>query len=626
MRLSVTGLCKAHGIDDLFDNIHFNIDDHDKIGLVGVNGSGKSTLIKILCVGEDYHEGQIQVLKDTNIGYMAQQEMFDEDITLYQEALSVFVDLITLEQQIEEVTVSIDLGLEDTQKLVQKQHLLQEEYKDKGGFFYQSRTRAMLLGLGFEESDFSLPVRALSGGQKTRAMLCKLLLTESNLLFLDEPTNYLDIRATEWLEDFLADYKGAALIVSHDRYFLDKVTNKTFEIENKSIREYSGNYSTYLEKKASEDEAREKANENIGREITRIEKMIVQQRQWNRERNIRTAEHKQKSVDRLKSELVEVADTPESIQFHFSADKTGGNDVLMVEGLSKSFDGDPIFAGIDLHIRRGEKVFLLGDNGCGKTTMFKTILGLYRPDFGTVKFGANVECGYYDQLQDNLHMDKTIFDEIHDRHPTMTTTQICNAAAAFLFYGDDVFKKIEVLSGGEKARVALLNLMLCRDNFLMMDEPTNHLDIRSKSALEEAFTGYTGTMFIISHDRYFINKLADRILDMHCGNITQYLGNYNDYKEKTKQIMDIAQTKTSENAQTYKQQKQQAAKERKRQNDIVRLEEQILETETEIERLHTLLVLPEVSCDYEKALEVSAQLDAAQEAAQQYYEQLDTLG
>lgn len=608
MLIKLDNISKYFGSRLLFENISFEISEGEKIGFIGENGIGKTTLIKIMTEEIPYDDGTLTKNNNLKIGYLSQTAPEDKNTTVFGEVLSAYSKLIELEQKIEDVTLDINLGSGDASQLAELQHRLQSQYEAEGGFVYKSMVRSTLIGLGFTEDDFQKNLTMLSGGEKTRVMLAKLLLSDCNLLLLDEPTNHLDIQSVEWLENFLLSYKGACLVISHDRYFLDKVTTKTFELFENKIYSFNGSYSVYQKKRAEMFDAIQKKYEMTMQEIERIEAIIKQQRQWNRERNIKTAESKQKSIDRLAKTLVAPPSEHDKISFEFRADKTGGNDVVTATEVSVSYDGKRLFDKLSFGIKRGERIFLLGANGCGKSSLFKAMLGLTEHT-GTIRLGSNISVGYYDQHQSDLDPDKTIFDEVYDAYPDKTITEIRNACAAFLFYGEDVFKKISTLSGGEKARVSLIKLMMSGSNFLMLDEPTNHLDISSKEALENSFAEYTGTMFIVSHDRYFINRLADKIFYMDSSGITEYLGNYDYYLSKKSEV--LLQEVKSEKNNSYKQEKEERARLRKLQNSLSRTEKQIEQTEEEITRLENLLSSPEVATDYTEAVKISGQLDAA---------------
>ena len=527
--LSVSGLEKSYGTDTIFSGVSFEIQENERIGLVGVNGGGKTTLFRLLTGLLTPDNGSIAQSKQTNIGYMEQHVCRDSDISAYAEVLSVFSSLLDMEQELEYLNQQLQSASDKLSDLIEQHAALNDAFLHKGGLTFRGHTRSTLLGLGFSDEQMAMPVMSLSGGQKAKLQLAKLLLSEANLLLLDEPTNHLDISSVQWLEDFLRSYKGAVFVISHDRYFLDRITNRTFELEHGKLTIYKGNYSTYLKLKAEHNLTVQRNYDNTKKEIDRIYGIVEQQRRWNRERNIKTAESKLKMIERLESTLEKPADELETMEFHFDIQKRGGNDVLTVKDISLSYDSKPVFEHVTMDIHRKERIFLIGPNGCGKTSLFRTLLGMQSPNSGTIQFGSDIETGYYDQIQAGLHEDKTVLDEVWDRYPSMTQTELRCGLAAFLFFGDDVFKPISALSGGERARVLLLILMLSKANFLMLDEPTNHLDIQSCEALESALQSYEGTLLIISHDRYFINKMADKIYALTPNGIEQYIGNYDTY-------------------------------------------------------------------------------------------------
>ena len=605
MLIKLDNVSKYFGSRMLFENISFEISEGEKIGFIGENGIGKTTLLKIITGEISYDDGTITKNNNLKIGYLSQQAPEDKNTTVFEEVLSAYSRLIELEQKIADISLDISLGDGDAVKLAELQHKYSAEFEQSGGFVYKSMTRSTLLGLGFTEDDFSKKITMLSGGEKTRVMLAKLLLSDCNLLLLDEPTNHLDIQSVEWLENFLDSYGGACLVISHDRYFLDKVTTKTYELFENKMYSFSGNYSTYQKKREEMFSAIQKKYENTVQEIERIEQIIKQQRSWNRERNIKTAESKQKAIDRLAKTLVAPPSEHDTISFEFRADETGGNDVLKVKNLSVSYGNTNVLNNINFDIRKGERIFLLGANGCGKSSLFKAILN-YVNHTGEVRLGSKISVGYYDQHQSDLKPENTIFDEIYDSYPDKTVTEIRNACAAFLFYGEDVFKPISSLSGGEKARVSLIKLMMSGSNFLMLDEPTNHLDISSKEALENSFSEYTGTMFIISHDRYFINRLADKIFYMDGSGIVQYSGNYDYFLSKKAET--VTEKVKIEKVNQYKLEKEERALIRKLKNSLDKTEKAIEEKEAEIAELEEKLLDPEIATDYTKATEVSEKL------------------
>ncbi len=625
--LSVSKVNKYFGDRCLFENVAFSVEDRDKIGLIGANGCGKTTLFKMLLSGESHDDGDIFLSGKVKFGYLEQHIGKDSDKTLYDELLTVFDKVIFLENEITNITGQIDAGIGNASENAEKLHNLTEDFKTLGGYTYKSEARAALLGTGFSEEDFDKPFSSLSGGEKTRVCLCKLLLSDANLLLLDEPTNHLDIKSVEWLEGFLQSYKGAFIVISHDRYFLDKVTNKTFEIEHKRLTSYDGNYSRFSVLKSENEKYIERKFENTMREINRIEGIIEQQKRWNRERNIKTAESKQKMVDRLRSELVVPESELDNIKPRFTVLKTGGNDVLKAENISKSYGGKTLFSGVDFLVRRGERVFLLGSNGCGKTTLFKIIMDNLKADSGEISIGTNVDIGYFDQTQETLNLSKTVFDEIRDEYPNLTNTEIRNALAGFLFLADDVFKEINDLSGGERARLMLLKLMLKRANFLLLDEPTNHLDIKSREMLEDALAEYDGTIFAISHDRYFINKLANTIFLMENSRVISFSGNYNYFLEKYKEekTEKVEQKVVSDSKEDYLRKKQQDAENRKRKSKIERLERDIENLEIEINALKEKLSDDEIATDYVKCAEITKQVEELSETLSNYYTEWEEL-
>ncbi len=625
--LNAKDLSRNFGDFNLFKNVSFNIDSSDKIGLVGINGAGKSTLFKILTGDESYDDGELFKSKELKIGYLDQYACNNSDKSVYEETLAIFDEIIKIEKQLEEIQGDIEIENGDVTRLINRQNELSEKYKDMGGFYYKNRVKSTLMGLGFSEEELDLSVSSLSGGQKTRVSLTKILLSDSNLLLLDEPTNHLDIEAVEWLEEYLKNFKGAVLIISHDRYFLDRVTNRTFEIENGKLYSQNGNYSFYKKQREIEKLTEERKYQNTAKEIERLEGIVEQQRRWNREKNIKTAESKLKVIEKLKEELVKPEETLSETTFSFKAAAGGGDIALDAIGVSKRFDNKSVLNDCDMLIKRGEKVFLLGPNGCGKTTFLKLVTGIIEADKGSVAIGANTYLGYYDQIQENLDMNKTVIDELWDEYPQLTQTQIRNALAVFLFRGEDVFKEISKLSGGERARVELAKLILKKVNFLIMDEPTNHMDIQSKEALEKALSRYDGTMLIVSHDRYFINKLADKIFYMDNGGIKCYDGNYDYFLSKHKTLGDttVEKKKQSAGALDYKEQKRLESEKRKRQTKIKKCEEEIAKTEELIESVSLELQNPEIASDYEKAFELSNKVNELNEKLEELYNEWEEL-
>lgn len=600
--LDVQNLTLSFGENTLFSNISFDIQDKDKVGFVGVNGAGKTSLFKLIIGEYTADSGNCFISKNVKLGYM-EQHTCSNDKSIYNELVSVFDDLIKMEQELEEI--SKELTKNHTKELIDRQDYLTNEFNRNGGLTYKSMTRSALIGLGFSEDDFDKPTSILSGGQRSKLILAKLLLSKADFLLLDEPTNHLDISAIQWLEEFLKNFNGACLIISHDRYFLDKITNKTIELENKKIRSYTGNYSTFLKKKEAEQKAIEDKYNNDIAEIERLEGIISQQRQWNREKNIKTAESKEKVIERIRAQLVLPDSRVERIRFDFTPKCISGEDVLEVRELKKSFNTKVVFENASFNIKRGERVFLLGDNGCGKTTLLKILMGDLTRDDGTFKFGQSLMTGYFDQVQAKLDLSKTVIDEVWTSYPFMTETRVRNALAAFLFKGDDVFKKLELCSGGERARVALLKLMLGGYNFLLLDEPTNHLDAFSREELEETLLNYQGTMLIVSHDRYFINKLANRIIELTPNGCNNYLGNYDDYAEH-RYVQSAEKVKTEKpKVNDYKLKKERQSNLRKLASKSKRLEADIEAVELEIETVQEKLN----SSDYEKLMALTSSLE-----------------
>ncbi len=609
--LSASNLNMSFGETVLFSGGNFEIGESEAVGLIGANGVGKTTLFRIITGEEDGFDGQIITGKDTVIGYMQQHACHGSCLSLYGEMMTVFNNLIEMENEIENLSKKIDEGTDSLDELISRQGYLTEKFQSMGGLTYKSRARATLIGLGFSEDDFYLPVSALSGGQKSKLSLAKLLLSGANLLLLDEPTNHLDIESVEWLEDFLRDFKGASIVISHDRYFLDKITSKTLEIENRKLTMRKGNYSVSLKQKEIDTLTVQRNYDNTMAEVHRIEGIIAQQRQFNREKNIKTAESKQKMIDRMLENLEKPDEKQEEFHFRFTAEEKSGNDVLFISDLQKSFDAKRLFRNVNFNLYKGDRTFLLGPNGCGKTTLLKILIGKENADFGTFTFGANVKVGYFDQSLAGLDESKTALDEIWDEHKDFNETEVRSALAMFLFKGEDVYKKIGDLSGGEKARIALLKLMLTGANLLLLDEPTNHLDIRSREALENALLSYGGTVLTVSHDRYFINKLSTKIVRFYDDGIKSFDGNYDDYCQSLESEKAVAETVKKEKPQQndYKLRKELKSEQRKLTTAIGRCEDEIGKTEEKISSLEDALSLPENSSDYEKITAISAELE-----------------
>lgn len=605
MLINVSKLKKSFGEDVLFSDVSFSVDDKDKIGLIGINGAGKSTLVKILMGEVQYDSGEIFKNKLLKIGYLEQYACQDSEKTVFDEVKTVFSETEEIEKELDFIRWEIENNSDNIEELVDRQQRLTEQFQEKNGYHYKGIIKSCLLGLGFSDSELENKVCELSGGQKTRVSLAKILLSDCNLMFLDEPTNHLDISSVEWLEEFLRSYNGAFVVISHDRYFLDRVTEKTMSLENGKLYAGNGNYSTFMEQRRIERLTEERNYANTQKEIERLKGIIEQQRRWNREKNIKTAESKQKVINKLEETLCMPQKTLDTLNFSFHAFPGGGSEVAVCCDISKSYR-ECLLSGANLHIKSGEKVFLLGENGCGKTTLLKLLCGEIQPDSGEVKIGANIKIGYYDQIQESLDTEKTIIDEVWDTYPKMTETQIRNALAAFLFRGEEVYREIKKLSGGERARVQLVKLILKPVNFLILDEPTNHLDIESREALENALAGYDGTILAVSHDRYFINSLAERIINFENKKLVSYGGSYDYFLEKKKETKEEVVASKPKNID-YNKQKRIAAEKRKRENAIKRAEEKISAIEGEIAELEESLL--KTGADYELAAEYQKKLD-----------------
>lgn len=614
--LSGNDISVSFGGETLFHDVNFRLEENGRAGLVGVNGCGKTTLMHVINGRQEAETGGISKAAGIKLGCMEQYVIRDDNITLYDEVLEIFRPLIDAENELADIAVAIDTG-DHSEQTLSRQMQLQERFEREGGLTYKSMTCSALAGLGFSEDDFNKPISVMSGGQKSKAQLAKLLLSGSNILLLDEPTNHLDITACEWLEKFLTEYKGAYIVISHDRYFLDKVTDTTFEMENRTLREYKGNYTRYLELKAEAREAQQRVYDRTVKEINRIEGIVEQQKRWGQEHNFITGASKQKQADRLKETLEKPEDLPEAIKFTFRAKEGGANDVLIAKGLSKSFDGTAVFTNAELDIKKNTTTFILGENGCGKTTLLKILTGEYQADSGEYKFGNNIQFGYYDQAQTDLDPSKTVIDEVWDRYTGMTQTQVRSALAQFLFKGDDVFKNVGKLSGGEKARVSLLKLMLSKANMLLLDEPTNHLDIHSREALENALASYGGTLLIVSHDRYLINKLADRIVWLGKTGTVNIDGNYDRYielKEAKAQSEQAVQVKAAEGKKNdYKERKERESTLRKLSGALKRCEQAIDEIGLKTAELAQQMSQPEIATDYEKTSALAQEIEALKE-------------
>ena len=641
MILSCQNISKAFVENQVLKNVSFHIEDHEKAAIVGINGAGKTTLLRIIVGEMTPDDGQVVLAKDKTLGYLAQNSTVDTSHTIYEELLSVKADLLRLEEKIRECENNMKHADGDALEDLMKQYTsLTHAFETGGGYLYRSELVGVLKGLGFTEDEFSKPVATLSGGQKTRVALGRLLLQNPDLIILDEPTNHLDMNSIAWLETYLLNYKGAVLIVSHDRYFLDRIAGKVIEIDQSKATTFMGNYSDYAVKKEQLRVAAWNAYMNQQREIKHQEEVIEKLKSFNREKSIKRAESREKMLDRI-----EVIEKPSEVRTDMKLTLTprilSGNDVLTVEHLSKSFDSHKLFADVNFEIKRGEHVAIIGDNGSGKTTLLKILNGLVPADQGTFRLGSNVEIGYYDQEHHVLHSEKTLFEEISDDYPYLNNTQIRNVLAAFLFTGEDVFKRISDLSGGERGRVSLAKLVLSNANFLILDEPTNHLDIMSKEILEDALNGYEGTILYVSHDRYFINRTAHRILDLTEGQFVSYVGNYDYYLEKHDTVMAAIEANAPQNADAdsavaakaaesevkldWKAQKEEQARLRKKENDLKKCEEKIAELEARISEIDTEMSDPAIGTQVAKLQELSKEQTTCQEQLEKLYEQWEEL-
>ncbi|MCI8787233.1 MAG: ABC-F family ATP-binding cassette domain-containing protein [Eubacterium sp.] len=634
MILDCQHISKSFGTDEILKDISFHINEHEKAAIVGINGAGKSTLLKIIMRILSADAGEVVLSKHISVGYLAQYQEISGTRTIFEEALSAKEELVQMEMQLREMEEKMPAEKgEALERLLEKYNRLHHAFELKNGYAYRSEVTGIIRGLGFSEEDFHRPVAELSGGQKTRVFLGKLLLTKPDLLILDEPTNHLDMSSIAWLETFLSNYKGAVLIVSHDRYFLDKIVTKVIELSRHQASVFRGNYSDYAVKKAAVRKAEQKAWENQQREIKHQEEVIAKLKSFNREKSIKRAESREKMLDkveRLERPAQENADM--KIRFHPAV--TSGNDVLEVTRLAKSFGSNRLFSDISFEIKRGEHAALIGDNGTGKTTLLKIINEMIPFDAGEISFGTNVHVAYYDQEHQVLNDAKTLFEEISDEHPDMNNTQIRSMLAAFLFTEDDVFKRVGDLSGGEKGRLSLAKLMLSEANFLILDEPTNHLDIISKEILEEALNQYDGTVLFVSHDRYFINKAASRILDLTDQTVVNYIGNYDYYLEKREvQMAKIRPEMNDGNGlqkndsakEEWKQKKEEQAKERRKAAQLKRTEEEIAEKEAEIKALNEELNDPDHATNSAKLSEIHERMTQVQEALERLYETWEAL-
>ena len=639
MILSCQGISKSFGEKVILNDASFHIEEREKAALIGNNGAGKTTLLRIIMNEISADSGQVVLMKDKKIGYLAQYQDVSGHRTVYEELLTTKQYIIDMEDRMRAIEVQMkNASGEELDRLMNTYTRLTHEFELENGYAYKSELMGVLKGLGFTDEDFAKQVETLSGGQKTRVALGKLLISKPDILLLDEPTNHLDMESISWLETYLLNYPGAVFIVSHDRYFLDKVVTKVVEIDAAQVRMYSGNYSAYAEKKAQLRDAQYKAYLNQQRDIKHQEAVIVKLKSFNREKSIRRAESREKMLGKIQR-IEKPTEVQSQMRLSLEPRVVSGNDVLTVEELSKSFPEQTLFTDISFQIKRGERVALIGNNGTGKTTMLKILNDLIPADSGTFSLGSKVQIGYYDQEHHVLHAEKTIFEEISDTYPTLTETEIRNMLAAFLFTGDDVFKVISSLSGGERGRVSLAKLMLSEANFLILDEPTNHLDIASKEILEEALNSYTGTVFYVSHDRYFINQTATRILELTNQAVVNYIGDYDYYLEKKEEltekyapvqqetvtVQETAPATASEGKLTWQQQKEEQARKRKQEAELKKTEARIEELETRDKEIDETLVLPDVCTNVGRCAELSREKDKIQQELEELYEKWETL-
>ena len=635
MILNATNISKSFGSNEIIKDATFLVNEHEKVAIVGVNGAGKTTLLKILTGEESADSGSITLAKDAKLGYLRQINNVDSALSIIDELYTVIEPILNMEKRMSQMQEDMKhLTGSELEELYSSYTALTHSYELMDGYAAKSRVVGILKGLGFEEDDFDRKINTLSGGQKTRVFLAKLLLEEPDIILLDEPTNHLDLRSIEWLESYLLNYKGAVIIVSHDRYFLDKIVSKVIDIENGNVQMYLGNYTDFSNKKQMLLDAKMKEYLNQQQEIKHQEAVITKLKQFNREKSIKRAESRQKQLEKI--ERVEAPQTySENMRLSLDISKESGKDVLTVHNLSKSFDHKKLFWDINFEIKRGERVAIIGDNGTGKTTLLKIINGLLNPDTGEVIYGSNVSVAYYDQEHQVLHMDKTLFDELSDTYPDMTNTQIRNILAAFLFTGEDVYKKIADLSGGERGRVSLVKLMLSKANFLLLDEPTNHLDIVSKDVLENALNNFPGTVCYVSHDRYFINKTATRILDLTENRLLNYIGNYDYYIEKREAVEEAANLTNTEQAEKpadvseskkeWIDNKTALAQKKKVKNALNKCEKEISEIEDKLQDVDEEFSNPENASNVGKLMELQKQKEALEKRLDKLMEDWEEL-
>jgi len=633
--LNATNISKSFGSNEIIKDATFLVNEHEKVAIVGVNGAGKTTLLKILTGEESADSGSITLAKDAKLGYLRQINNVDSALSIIDELYTVIEPILNMEKRMSQMQEDMKhLTGSELEELYSSYTALTHSYELMDGYAAKSRVVGILKGLGFEEADFDRKINTLSGGQKTRVFLAKLLLEEPDIILLDEPTNHLDLRSIEWLESYLLNYKGAVIIVSHDRYFLDKIVSKVIDIENGNVQMYLGNYTDFSNKKQMLLDAKMKEYLNQQQEIKHQEAVITKLKQFNREKSIKRAESRQKQLEKI--ERVEAPQTySENMRLSLDISKESGKDVLTVHNLSKSFDHKKLFWDINFEIKRGERVAIIGDNGTGKTTLLKIINGLLNPDTGEVIYGSNVSVAYYDQEHQVLHMDKTLFDELSDTYPDMTNTQIRNILAAFLFTGEDVYKKIADLSGGERGRVSLVKLMLSKANFLLLDEPTNHLDIVSKDVLENALNNFPGTVCYVSHDRYFINKTATRILDLTENRLLNYIGNYDYYIEKREAVEEAANLTSTEQAEKpadvseskkeWIDNKTAQAQKKKIKNALNKCEKEISEVEDTLQSIDEEFSNPENASNVGKLMELQKQKESLEKRLDKLMEDWEEL-
>lgn len=634
--LSCKDICKSYGIRDVLKDITFSINEGDKVGIIGANGEGKSTLFKIITKEISQDSGEIFIDKNKTLGYLSQNLALNSDKNIYEEALSVFQELLNIEERLSSLEIKMNEPYDENNasyhdKLIKDYTTLQDIYSHKGGYVYKGEISRVLKGLGFTEDDFYKSIDTLSGGQKTRVALCKLLLRKPDIILLDEPTNHLDLEAISWLEDYMKNYKGTVLVISHDRFFLDSVTTSTFEVIAGKVECYNVPYSKFIDLRKKNYEAKLKAYNLQQAEIKRQEAIIEKFRSFNREKSIRAAESREKVLDKM--EKIEApTHEKEGSKIKFEASIKSGYDVLHIENMAKSYGEKVLFSNLNIDLKRGEKVALIGENGRGKTTLFKIIMDKVEADKGVKVLGTNVNVGYYDQEQSDLNLDKTILDDVWDAFPNLTTSKLRSYLASFLFTGDDVFKVINTLSGGEKCRINLLKLMLSKSNLLLLDEPTNHLDIISREALEDAILEYDGTLMVISHDRYFLNKVIGRILELKEDGVSEYLGNYSYYQEKKlnptrfEDYEELANGKTKTQLKDEKKKKREAEKEAKAiQLKIKNLEKTIAEKEDELTTLQEQLCLESVYSNPSESQRVNSEIKKLEDYISQLYEEWENL-